>query len=137
MKWIDGLKIAAILIIGGLAYEAITANIAMDRADKLIEQLRADNHDIINRLEDAQGRVADLQSGITELERRNSELAKELEASADIARSLREENRRLGEALTASEGAASGITEASKSLGESIDNALAIVDKYPGPAEEK
>lgn len=162
MNWWKVAKYAAIafavIIVGGLAYDAIASRISLDRADQLIASIRADNQRIRGRLQDAQSRVVDLETLTGELGEGNRILKEQLDQSTALARSLREENQRirtelgrlrveldrsretigylreenirLGDAISSSVESTDAITESHNLLGESLGRALHILDRY-------
>ncbi len=132
--------IAAVFLIGELVYETVSSGVSRRRADALISDLRADNQRLRDGLEDALGRVENIQGTLGEAEQRNSSLEQQLresqrstaELSSTIDR-LTRANQQLGSAVSSSSIVADEIAESNRRLRESNNRTGGIFGRYPIP----
>ena len=137
MKWyFKILIIVVILILGWLIYENLTALRHNDQLSDTLNIIRARNAELIDRLANAQDRIAEIKGELAEIEQTSERLGNSLRGSQEKLVNLRKqfdnlrtENQRLTAILNRGTDSAAGIRAESEIIAESLDNALDIVGR--------
>ena len=129
-NWYNLLKVVAVILVGGLIYEAVSTNILNNRANTLIKSMESDYTNISNRLVESEDRVVDLKATVSQLRLGSAELGRELAISDRIRGDLWNENQRLGGFLSQGKDSAKKLGGIHQELGESIDRAWEIIERY-------
>jgi regulator of replication initiation timing len=122
-------------------YDSIAIRLRPDldlsAAIELADSIRAERNSYKLGLEDANGRVSELEITLGDTRRDNRALRDELDRSVGIAGDLTDENRHLNERLNESLKASKELGDSHIKLGDSIDSIGDIIDRYSGGVKSK